>query len=402
VNALKHRLHQSFFALFLALLCTPLVLSCFDGGAATLLAKLRKPVSEFRALPKASLSAIDSLFTQGYSLRTPVVQAFNYLQLRVFSAPSVSVIIGRDDWLFYTGNGTFEDYCGRLRFSPAELDHWAESLRARRDWLAARGVKHLLVIVPNKNSVCEDKLPSMLRLQHQSGRLDQLVDTLRAKQLEGGVLSLRPFLREQYQSEINYWPTDSHWNAQGLLLACDKITERLVAMGVTHPASDYKDCMAVRSFARQGDCVRILQMQSLWPAKEFSEVYMRDWKDISTGSTALSQVPPFSQSAPETLPVAVERPSGQGRAVLLCDSFFRVGGLAPEMQARVPLAIHLRRLVSYWNWTDAENKAGYDCLSRILELEHPDVIIETITERYLGTPPPDRARFEAALRAAQH
>jgi hypothetical protein len=93
----------------------------------------------------------------------------------------------------------------------------------------------------------------------------------------------------------------------------------------------------------------------------------------------------------------LERPSGQGRVVLLCDSFFRVGGMDPDLNARLPLGLHLRRLVSYWNWFDSENKATSDCLSRIVELEHPDVVIETTTERYLGTPPPDLERFRSAL-----
>jgi len=399
VNALKHRLHQAFFTLFLLVLCTPLLLSFWNGDAARLGAQAAERLSGLRTNPKASLLAVDALITQGYSLRTPVVQSYNFLKLRVFSSPSVSVVVGRDDWLFYTGNGTFDDYCGRLRFSKAQLEEWTSSLRARRAWLASKGVKHLLVLVPNKNSVCEDKLPRVLRLQRRPGRLDQLVEALRTAQLDDGVLNLRPALVEQYRETSNYWPTDSHWDGHALLLACDRIMERLTEMGVSHVAADYRECYGLRTLSRQGDCVGILQMQRLWPAKDFSEVYMRDWKDIVTTTSPLSQVPPFSQSPPETRPVALERPSGQGRAVLLCDSFFRVGGMAGELAARVPLAINLRRLVSYWNWQDAENRANLDCLTRILELEHPDVIIETVTERYIGTPPPDRPRFEAALSA---
>jgi len=399
VNALKLRLHQAFFALLLLVLCTPLVLSFWNGDAALLGPQAAERLAGLRANPRASLASVDTLITQGYSLRTPVVQAYNYLKLRVFASPSVSVVIGRDDWLFYTGNGTFEDYCGRLRFSKAELEEWTASLRARRTWLASKGVKHLLVIVPNKNSVCEDKLPSVLRLQHRPGRLDQLVEALKAAHLDDGVINLRPFLLTQYRENSNYWPTDSHWNAHGLLLACDLIMERLAELGVSRVADDYRDCYGIRTLSRQGDCVGILRMHSLWPAKPFSEVYMRDWKDIVTTTSPLSQVAPFNQSPPETRPVALERPSGQGRAVLLCDSFFRVGGMAGELAARVPLAINLRRLVSYWNWQDAENRANLACLTRILELEHPDVLIETITERYLSTPPPDRARFQAALAA---
>ena len=83
--------------------------------------------------------------------------------------------------------------------------------------------------------------------------------------------------------------------------------------------------------------------------------------------------------------------------MLLCDSFFRVGGLAPDSVGLPPLSIHFKRFVSVWDWNDAENLADFPTLEEIVTREHPDIVVEQFTERYLRTPPPDHPEFRKLL-----
>ncbi len=99
-------------------------------------------------------------------------------------------------------------------------------------------------------------------------------------------------------------------------------------------------------------------------------------------------------------PFAFERASGVGRAVMLCDSFFRVGGLAADVNAQTPLLLNFQRFVSLWNWNATTNLANHEMLADLAEKERPTVVIEQWTERYLRTPPPDHPEFQRARAAA--
>jgi hypothetical protein len=53
--------------------------------------------------------------------------------------------------------------------------------------------------------------------------------------------------------------------------------------------------------------------------------------------------------------------------------------------------------VSVWDWNDAENLADFPTLEEIVTREHPDIVVEQFTERYLRTPPPDHPEFRKLL-----
>jgi hypothetical protein len=343
---------------------------------------------------------LDQWIEHHYPLRLEVIRYHSYVKHRWLKAPANAVIVGDGGWLFYTGNRTTEDMLGQDRFSAAELEHWVQAVRGRRAWLKQHGASHLLVIAPNKSTIYPEALPTLLQLQRKPGKLDQLLAALHQAGLgDDAVVDLRPRLLAEKTRHICYWPTDSHWNAEGLLAASDEIMGRLVALNLVklHPA--YRALYQIEHIKREGDCVGILAMNGHWPAFDFSQVYILPTADSRISKTTLSEVPRLANVSipPWAQPVAFERDSGQGRLVLLCDSFFRVGGLAPACLGLPPLSIHFKRFVSVWDWNDADNLADFPTLAEIVTREHPDIVIEQFTERYLRTPPPDHPEFQKFL-----
>ena len=344
------------------------------------------------------LTGLDQWIDHHYPLRLEIIRYHSYFKHRLLKAPSNWVVVGDGGWLFYAGNSTTEDLLGQDRFSEAELAHWVQAVRGRRAWLEQHGVHHLLVIAPNKSTIYPEALPALLRLQRKPGKFDQLMAALHQAGLgDDAVVDLRPRLLAEKARHICYWPTDSHWNAEGLLAASDEIMGRLAASGLAKPHPEYHALYRIEHVRRDGDCVGILAMTGLWPAFDFSQVSIQPTADSRMSKTTLSEVSRLTDFSPSVYPIAFERDSGQGRLVLLCDSFFRVGGLAPGSLGLPPLSIHFKRFVSVWNWYDAQNLADFPILEEIVAREHPDIVIEQFTERYLRTPPPDHPEFQKLL-----
>lgn len=215
------------------------------------------------------------------------------------------------------------------------------------------------------------------------------------------VLDLRPVLLSDKANAVNYWPTDSHWNGRGLLAGCAAIMATLRGTGLGRPAGAPLGAVKVDSVFRDGDCVSILGMNGHWPLFAMPQVSLGPELGVHGVQTPLSALPVW-KTASSTPPVAFECPSGAGRAVMLCDSFFRVGGLPRDAQGQVPLACQFHRFVSLWDWVGAENLSSFDMFLAIAEKEHPDVVIEEWTERFMRTPMPDSPEFESARVAAAH
>jgi hypothetical protein len=327
-------------------------------------------------------------------LRAQLIRAHSVVRHRWLGAPSPSVVVGREGWLFFAGNRTFEDFVGRDRLSPAELAQWGAVLEGRRAWLRERGIRYLFVVIPNKSTVYPGQLPAVLRANARPGKLDQLLAYLQTNHANVPVLDLRPALAAVKSRRQAYWTVDSHWNAFGLTAACDAIAARLDADGVPVFTADTPRHVDIREAFRESDCADLLAMRGLWPRKPEPELRLRRPVDLRDAVSPLATVAPWKDAPAWKKPVTTERDSGQGRAVLLCDSFFRAGGVPLDALGQVPFMLNFRRFTSLWEW------ATFDQIKAIAEWEKPDVVIEEWTERYLKVIPEDHPEF-ARARAAK-
>lgn len=345
-------------------------------------------------------AAVEAWLGDHFPSRTRVVQWYGIVRHRWLGEPSTLVTVGRNDWLFYTGEMTVPDLLGRDRLSDGELAAWRTAIEGRRAWWRERGADYLLVLVPNKSTMYPELLPAFLRAQVRPGKLDQLVTYLREKSTPVPVLDLRPVLRAAKARQLIYWPTDSHWNAEGLIASCDAIMDRLGEMGVPLRERDEGKWGTVEMERREGDCVRLLTMSGRWPLPPVSQLRLVYPPDFRTVTTPLSDFPTWKTVGPWATPRAFERTSGVGRAVMFCDSFFRVGGQVDGYKAESPLVLNFQRFISLWNWNSVLNLGDYAMMADIAEKEHPTLVIEQWTERYLRTQPPDHAEFQRARTAA--
>ncbi len=305
----------------------------------------------------------ESFFNDGFGFREPLIQWLSRAEvegLGVSSSPQV--IVGRAGWLFFAGLGAREYLRATEPFRPEQLERWSEMFQERHDWLAARGIRYLVVIVPNKETVYPEYLPASANRVGERSRFDELLEYL-ARYSNVHVLDMRAaFLREKAKEPL-YYRTDTHWNGRGAYLGSAEIVRALSAwfpamrprprsdyesVSIPHPGFDLAGMLGLSDrlvdtadelVDRAAPVVRKLPLECRMPR----------------GSTELQRPFAMEREAP-SLP----------HGVLFHDSF--------NVALRQFLPEHFRRLACVWKYTlDRE----------VIEREKPDVVIQELVERSL-------------------
>jgi len=138
------------------------------------------------------------------------------------------VLIGRDGWLFFRTDDVIRNYRGTDLFSENELKRWRRVLTERRDWLAKRGIRYLLVIAPNKHSVYPEQMPRAIHRVSTNSRLVQLTAYMKRHSDVTVLNLLDPLVRSKSEQRV-FHKTDTHWNAYGAFIGAQEILERLKA-----------------------------------------------------------------------------------------------------------------------------------------------------------------------------
>jgi len=131
-----------------------------------------------------------------------------------------NVLIGKEDWLYYTGENNIADFECTSPFTAGELQRITSRLLDWNDQLNQRGIKFYVVFAPNKESIYPQYLPDRVKAGTRC-RIDQVLLELASTPLS--VLDLRGSLKSQARIAQVYHRTDTHWNAAGALHATREI-----------------------------------------------------------------------------------------------------------------------------------------------------------------------------------
>ena len=309
-----------------------------------------------RAWPDAA----SRYFEDHFAFRSVLVAWQAALRFRwLHVSPSSDVVVGRDGWLFYTGDGGKEDYASAVPFTAADLEQWRRTLQHTYDWLKARGIPYVFVIAPDKYAIYPEYLPASMHRVRPQSRTDQLVCHL-ARTTDVPVLDLRPSLLAAKPVERLYHLTDTHWNERGAYVAYAAILGALhqqslaplprtafVARAAHTPGMDLSAMMGLTSVMSEDDLQLRREGSRPWRVLEpvpYDPLYM-DWRVVTVHEDA-------------------RRP----RAVIFRDSFG---------SALVPLlAEHFSRALHLWQ---------YNFDPSVVTQERPGVVIQEWVGRRLAT-----------------
>lgn len=165
-----------------------------------------------------------------------------------------NVLVGKDDWLFYRGDGCIQDYRGGLVMKEDELKSYADSARKLCDAAAAHGIDVYLMITPNKEMIYGDRyMPDHVRRISDVSRADQIVGYLRDNTDVKVVYPKDALIAasDKYQVWLKY---DTHWNDIGAFVGS---MELLDAMGLGC-AEDISEVEVTADGFRGGDLANML------------------------------------------------------------------------------------------------------------------------------------------------
>lgn len=284
-------------------------------------------------------------------------------------SPVDKVLIGRDGWLYFLGEdgrAIDRDWRGTYAYDPGEPARVAAEFKRRHDWLAARGIGYIVMIVPDKATIYPEHLPQWLRQVTPVTRLDRLYAALRAYP-EVAALDLRPPLRAAKARERVYFKTDSHWNYAGATVGYAALMRSLRVLRPALPFVPAERPPYVSGEDRySGDLARMLGLQ-----RQFAE------DDIAPLGKVLA-------NAPRRCAQRIDAPSpgtpDAGRETYECA---RPGLSALVLRDSMGIAL-VPPLVENFARTLVLSTRRLD--PALVADERPDLVIEELVERTLHAP----------------
>jgi hypothetical protein len=368
------RAQRVFAAVFVLMLLLPLAgqLGGWDNQVA--LFERREPTA-FPALPRtrdawqAWPRQCGQYLVDRAGFRSALVFAGSVLDVELFRrSTNDQVVLGRDGWLFYGGDRTLEQMRGEDVFTSAALDHWIDHMEAQRDWLAARGIPLLVVVVPNKERVYHEYLPPSAGALARVTRLTQIEHRLAERRSSLQWLDLTDVLVAAKTDTRVYAKRDTHWSGAGAFKGYVEIMRSLQAglpnLEPLHPQQ--MEDIAIAYPARDLDLMRMLGLGLAGAGETLDYPLLRGtlpWTTTREDSVVQGKRRMRLTSTRADAP----------NAVWFHDSFSDT------------LAVYLN---STFHTATLEEQAGFRFDRALVEDAKPDVVVYEFVERFLTIEPP--------------
>jgi hypothetical protein len=310
----------------------------------------------------------EDYFNDHFGLRPVLMRGMHRFKGEWLGVPTAAnIILGTDDWLYYTEKPTGTDYNAVRPFIDRELQSWGRALQKRHDWLKRRGIPYVVFVPPDKQTVYPEHLPPEQRPPRARMRLHQLKSYLR-EHSSVPFLDVRDLLLAAKARERVYHVTDSHWNDRGAFVGYQALLEVLSRWFPTmrpRPRAAFLDFCEHR---HGGDLAQMI-------AREDS--LREDYLQLLPLSVRRAHAPDEELEEPDDCPLVTPPRATEcddrslPRVVVFNDSF--CWALQPF------LAEHFRRAV--FAWTD-------NFSPELVRREHPNLVIQEMVERKLGAPTP--------------
>jgi hypothetical protein len=310
----------------------------------------------------------ENFYNDQFPIRLPLTSFQNLLDYRLFHASGRPFCaFGNKDWIIYT-NGMLPTAQQNLnRFEDDQLTSWQAMYQARRDILASKNIKYVIIIAPEKGTIYPEFMPNGWSRRPGLSRLEQLQSALRESHVDfvnaAGLLS-----ESKRVGNWLYFSNDTHWNSCGAF----QVAQLLFS-------SMQKDFEQIKPFSRGefflkkaehvGDLAIALGLVDFFVDKKSPNV------EVKTGITGGGNVKEIAVALPtvhESDSELVESPrafssaSNMPRAFIQHDSFM------------VYLRPYLAERFSF-----SEYHAVHTLSPKVIFERKPDVVIDQLAERHL-------------------
>lgn len=154
--------------------------------------------------------------TENYSAFEDEMAALSGVDM---NSVSTVILFGNNGYLFHQNENdgtTLHDYIGDNHFSQKELKNIAVNLEKEKKWIEQNGSKFVLLLIPNKETIYPEWMPSYISRLDTTTREDLLVEYLQ-ENTDIKVIYVKDTLVQNKEFCPLYYKTDTHANMVGSL-----------------------------------------------------------------------------------------------------------------------------------------------------------------------------------------
>ena len=148
----------------------------------------------------------------------------NYRQFKFVVGDRVFpyVVVGKEDWLFYTGEMSLRNYQKVDPLNISNIKKLLSMLNKIDEAVSSYGGTLLVVVPPDKSTVYPQYMPDEIPVIGTTTSLDRLIERAGVNS-NFQLLDLRAALLNSSETSQVYYKTDSHWNCLGAYYAYEEI-----------------------------------------------------------------------------------------------------------------------------------------------------------------------------------
>ena len=306
-------------------------------------------------------TAFETYFNDNFGFRDFLIRLHNYYNYKVYNLSSTrKALVGKEGWLFYTGNSVIDDYQGQSSLSLNDLEKCKAVLEAKRAYLKSRGVEYLFVVAPNKQSIYPEYLPDGITKGENGTFLDQLVEYLKVNS-DVPFLDLRAQIKSHKNDEyILYSKTDTHWNGLGAYYGYNAIASHVSTLFPSVKPRSFRKSEITKNLTRGRDLAAMMGVED-YVKEEFINLSSDVELVKLSYKHSKSRIPLLTKANNPDLPMAV----------MFRDSFTTnlVQYLSKDFS-------EIKYIWDYWDFsTDIE---------KIINENNPNIVIEEMAERFVN------------------
>ncbi|MBQ7840918.1 MAG: hypothetical protein IJ390_10630 [Lachnospiraceae bacterium] len=165
---------------------------------------------------KTYAASAENYFNSNVPFRSQLISLNSLMDVKLFREKSINdkVVIGDNNWLFYSAESDIEDYKGTNLFTQEQLEVIADNLLTSKTYLDNREIEFVVFLAPNKETIYgEENLPSYYK-KGELTRAQQLVQYLE-ENTDVRIVYPEEEMKAYKDDYSLYWHYDTHWNAAG-------------------------------------------------------------------------------------------------------------------------------------------------------------------------------------------
>ncbi len=193
----------------------------------------KRALAPFPEISLGNLFHIPEEFEAFYNDHVPFKNYFvrmkNKVDVAVFGqSPVEGVTIGEDGWLFYTcsvdGEDALADYQHTNLYTEQQEEILVREIREAKERFQQRGIRFLMFVVPNKETVYGEYMPKSIPSYGGHSRLDQFFARVQQER-DLPLYYLKEALVGNKGIFPLYFKKDSHWNGIGAYVGAQQMAE---------------------------------------------------------------------------------------------------------------------------------------------------------------------------------